>query len=131
MSLWALGADQVGGIIMRSILLAVALVPFTLAPLAAQTLKGDELKTVLSGKSAIWQTKDGKLKGTGKYTADGKATVTGNFPGLKEDTGVWRIHGDKFCTKYKKLRGGKEACYSIQKLPDGSFDNGESIIKVN
>ena len=116
---------------MRSILLAVAVVPFTLAPLAAQTLNGDELKAAFSGKSSTWHTKDGKLKGTNNFTADGKAKITGNFGAFTEDTGVWRIQGDKICTKYKKVRGGKEACYSMNRLPDGSLDNGQSIIKLN
>ena len=116
---------------MRSILVASAVLLLMSAPLEAQTLKADELKAAFSGKSGTWQTKDGKLKGTNNFTADGKAKITGNFGAFTEDAGVWRIQGDKICTKYKKVRGGKEACYSMNRLPDGSLDNGQSIIKVN
>jgi len=116
---------------MRSILVASAVLILMSAPVAAQTLKGDELKAAFSGKSTTWQSKDGKRKGSANLTADGKASIKGNFGAFTEDTGVWRIQGDEICTKYKKMRGGKEKCYSIKRLPDGSFDNGETIIRVN
>ena len=115
---------------MRSILVAPAVMLLTLTPLAAQTLKGDELKAAFSGNSATWHSKDGQRKGTASFAADGKASISGNFGAFTEDTGVWRIQGDKFCTKYKKMRGGKEACFSINRLPDGSLDTGQSIVKL-
>jgi hypothetical protein len=45
--------------------------------------------------------------------------------------GSWRISGDKFCTKYRGVRGGNETCLALYKtgdneyqafLPDGGLD---------
>ena len=36
------------------------------------------------------------------------------------DTGVWRIDGTAFCTKYQKVRQGQENCYSVVGLSDDS-----------
>jgi hypothetical protein len=101
-----------------------------LAPVVAQALKGDELKAAFSGKSGTWENWDGNRKGTVSYGADGKARLTGSFGAFTEDTGVWRIQGDKFCVKWKRLRGGKETCFSIKRLPDGSLDSGQNIVKL-
>jgi hypothetical protein len=101
-------------------------------PCQAQSLKGDELTAAVSGKSGTWQSRDGKSKGTIRYDVDGKARITGTFGNFTEDTGVWRISGDKACAKWKQINGGKEACSSaVKRLPDGGLDFGDIVLKLN
>jgi hypothetical protein len=115
---------------MRSVSVAVMLCLSASATLYAQTLKGGEIKAEVSGKSGTWQGATGN-GGTIHYHADGKSQLTGKFPGFTEDTGAWRISGDKFCNRWKKIRNGKEACFHLKRLPDGSLDTGFSVIKLN
>ena len=115
---------------MRPILVAPAAVLLMLAPLAAQTLTGSDLKAAVSGKSGTWQSKDGKVSGTVSYAANGTARTTGNFGAFTEDAGVWSIRGDKLCATWKKVRGGKEACFSVKRLPDGRLDLGRNVLTL-
>jgi hypothetical protein len=115
---------------MRPILVAFAAVLLMLTPLAAQTLTGSDLKAALSGKSGTWRTKDGKFSGTTTYNTDGTAQTTGNFGAFTEDTGVWSIRGDKLCATWKKVRGGKEACFAVKRLPDGRLDLGRNVLTM-
>jgi hypothetical protein len=115
---------------MPRLLLVLSLVVVASSSGVAQTLKGDEIKAAVSGKSGTWQGATGN-GGTIHYHADGKSQLTGKFPGFTEDTGGWRISGDKFCNRWKKIRNGKEACFHLKRLPDGSLDTGFSVIKLN
>jgi hypothetical protein len=38
-----------------------------------------------------------------------------------EDDGIYRIKNGQFCSKWKKLRHGKEACYKIYRSGDNEF----------
>jgi hypothetical protein len=84
----------------------------------------------ISGKSGTWRTKDGKFSGTTTYNTDGTAQTTGNFGDFTEDTGVWSIRGDKLCATWKKVRGGKEACFAVKRLSDGRLDLGRNVLTL-
>jgi hypothetical protein len=97
----------------------------------AADLSGKEISAVISGKSGTWHTQNGKVSGKVRWSANGIQTVTGNFGSFSKDTAKWWVAGDKFCNKFKKLRGGKEKCDAVKPLGGGSYQMGNSIFELN
>ncbi|GIL00962.1 MAG: hypothetical protein BroJett030_08610 [Alphaproteobacteria bacterium] len=115
---------------MRILMVPALLTACLLAsPALAKSMTGSELKAAFVGKPLKWQTADGKIRGTASYKADGSAAATGNFGSFTSDTGSWRINGNKLCVKWKKIRGGKERCYTVEAKGRGKFvDDGGTLI---
>ncbi len=95
----------------------------------ADTLKKKDVLNLISGKSATWQTEDGKIKGTIAWAADGSQSVSGNFSGFDSDSGTWRIKGADVCSTWTKIRKGKEQCNPFEDLGGGKYKSGKSIIQ--
>ncbi len=65
--------------------------------------------------------------------ADGTAEVSG----AATDTGVWRLSEQGYCATWKKIRGGQERCFTVQRQgsdwrvinPDGSLNTTISQIR--
>jgi hypothetical protein len=88
----------------------------------AADLSGDEIKAMLIGKNFAFKTNDGKFSGRIIYAANGSVQMNGKLPlGLKSETGVWRVDGNRLCIKYKKIRGGDETCLTYEARPNGTF----------
>jgi len=97
---------------------------------SAQELTGAQIKELLSGKTGSWQSVDGKIKGKTGWGADGRGAVTGNFGDFDQDTGKWRVKGDQYCTRWSKIRKGKESCNPVISLGNGSYQVGNSVFKL-
>lgn len=83
----------------------------------AVRLSGADLTALYAGHT--WEGKTAKGAAfSPQFNADGSGALT--FKG-ETGQGGWRVDGDKGCTHWAKLRGGKEACFAIVKLPDGSY----------
>lgn len=96
---------------------------------SAEALSGAEIKALLAGKSAKWQSADGKVKGTTAWAADGGAVVTGNFGDFDKDSGTWRVKGDTYCAKWQRIRKGKEACFPFEVMGNGRYKVGTSVVQ--
>jgi len=91
-------------------------------------LTHSELETLMSRtRTARWTTSKG-VSGTGTYSQDGTAKLAWSGGGAE---GSWRVSGDKFCTAYPTIRGGKETCFTLYRIqeneyqsffPDGGFN---------
>jgi hypothetical protein len=80
--------------------------PLTGAQLSARYSQGPSY-TFTSSQGA-----SGKID----YAKNGATNVkVGDF----EDTGKWRIKGDTVCITWKKIRDGKEGCFTIYDLGNG------------
>lgn len=106
---------------MRTFLLAIVVAAAAATGTAASELSGSELKATLVGKNLQWRTSDGKLYGKTVYSPNGKAALSGsNVPTGASDEGTWRITGNKLCATWRKLRQGKESCFTATKRKDGA-----------
>lgn len=83
----------------------------------ALRLSGADLSAIYSGHTWSGKTAKGS-EFSQKLAPDGTASLT--FKG-EVGQGKWRVDGDKGCTSWTKLRSGKEACFAILRMPDGSF----------
>ena len=91
-------------------------------------LTHDELENLFSRRRTTRWTSSEYRKGAGAYDRGGAAKLNW-YKG--EAVGSWRIVGDTFCTKYPKIHGGNESCFTFYKtgvnqyllyLPDGAFN---------
>ena len=83
----------------------------------AVQISGKDLAAIYENRTWAGKTAQGTEFST-KVSSDGTATLS--FKG-KDEAGKWRVAGDQGCAAYPNLRGGKEACYAIVKMPDGSY----------
>ncbi len=116
----------------RFVLVALALAT-TVTSAAAAPMTAEEIKAAITGKKVTWKSKDGKLKGTTFFAANGTATVTGNMKDVQGDTGRWSVKGTSVCTAWTVLRGGKESCATWSKVSATSFvdDNNGTTMTVS
>ncbi|MEX3007792.1 hypothetical protein [Hoeflea sp. TYP-13] len=85
---------------------------FTSEASFAANLTANEIKTEVIGKK--WKWNKGKYYGTIRFNKSGSINVTTNT-NIKKDRGTWKIKGNKMCTSYNKIRGGKERCDTYSK----------------
>jgi hypothetical protein len=113
---------------MKAILLALCVLLCWATPGWAQ-LTGDEIKAKLIGRQFSWRSVDGQFSGIVRYAPNGVVTTTGNFsPNLKSDSGTWRLNGNQLCTKFKKVRQGRETCPTYRLRPDGTIFSTNNVI---
>lgn len=92
---------------------------------AKRAISEKEFRTQVVGKS--WKYKDPKGNtGRLKFYSSGAITVSFTPKGKKEfkDKGSWRWSGSQYCTKYRKIRKGKEKCYHLHKHGKGFIEPG-------
>ena len=100
-------------------------------PAGAETLSGNALKTLMVGKPISWVTPDGSWKGVSRYGSNGSASVAVSAPQKFNDTGSWRVSGNKFCTKWGIIRDGAEGCSTVRTTSqDGVYQMDTVIIRV-
>lgn len=97
---------------MRKLPLIVALcsiVTVSTVQADGKKLSGDGIKALLSGASVSGTTSKGAPYRV-MYNADGTVSLATEY---FSDTGTWRIKGDTYCAKWKTIRRGNEACFSM------------------
>lgn len=96
-------------------LAVLAVTAAILAPAAshAAELSQDQIKSEIVGKT--WNWKNSRGEGTMQLDSSGAVNVTTNSSLLPKDSGTWRLDGNSLCTKFKKLRRGKEECATYSK----------------
>mgnify|MGYP004359922941 FL=1 len=116
---------------------AIAAVAATLAlatPSSADTLRGTELKSLVSGKRIYLKTPFGGefplyYQTSGAVSGDGSALGLGKFMAPKE-TGKWWVDGANLCQQWPTWYDGKATCFTIEKTGDSSLnwvrDDGKS-----
>lgn len=81
-------------------------------------LTQSELETLMSRSRTARFAGKNNVTGTVTYAQEGTAKVGWNGG---SDVGSWRINGDKFCTKYKKIRNGFETCFTFYKTGENEY----------
>ena len=78
----------------------------------AKTLSGSDIQEQIIGKRIDWVINGSK--GTTRYKNNGTSSVSIKSPKKLKDKGTWRIKGNKLCSKWTVIRGGKEKCSSFK-----------------
>ena len=84
------------------------------SPAYAESLTAEQVHGVMIDKNVSWITPDKEWKGVSRYKKNGTATVTVNAPEKFKDRGSWWIDGNKFCSKWKRIRDGAERCSTLR-----------------
>lgn len=105
---------------MKRTLLSAVLVLSILSPAMAANLNNDQLRAEFSGKSFKFLTAKGAA-GRIRYSKNGKVHLSKTNFDVKSDTGTWRIKGNRICSRWKIIRGGKEKCFGMRKTGKGNF----------
>ncbi|HAT84903.1 MAG TPA: hypothetical protein DCS30_02390 [Rhizobiales bacterium] len=80
--------------------------------IAARTLTEKDFKTKIVGHTFNW--KQSTSSGTVRFAPSGKISITfNNNKKLKKDSGKWQWKSGANCTRYKKIRKGKEKCTKL------------------
>ncbi|KIC32058.1 hypothetical protein [Leisingera sp. ANG-S5] len=94
--------------------------------LAALSGCRDEVRMLTAEELQAFFTHDRKiaftrlaLSGTAVLRTDGTFEVT--IPRVGEDTGTWRLDGDRICSRWAEFRRGQELCALAGALPDGTY----------
>src|SRR5262245_9038749 len=82
-------------------------------------LTEEQLRALLAQETTVRFEAGGNAKGVGIYFQDGRARL--NWDGGGGAPGSWRIQGDKFCTLFPTLRGGREYCSNLQKTGEKTY----------
>jgi len=108
-------------------LLAAMIILFGTAFSAFAAMSGNEIRSELIGKNLSW--KNGKYSGTASYASNGSAKVS--IKGADNDTGRWTLKGNQLCITWKRTRGGKEGCFTVNKTGSKTYkySNG-SVVTV-
>lgn len=75
-------------------------------------LTGDELEAAMSGATVLYREVDG-VPCTIRYHDDGTMTGVLGFSNEEQDTGNWRIDGDRFYRQWSRWNYGEEKGYFI------------------
>lgn len=94
--------------------LAALAVCFLQSPAIAETLNAEQVRSLMINKHVTWSTPDGEWTGSSRYKSNGKSSISVTKPEKFSDRGTWKINGNVFCSKWKKLRDGKERCSTIR-----------------
>ncbi len=72
----------------------------------------EEIQSAWAGKTVVAMIASGPSMGKAvelQLKADGSAELTGSFA----DTGTWRLSDKGYCATWKKIRAGKEGCFTV------------------
>ena len=115
---------------MKKLIATTCSLLFISLPAFAAPLSGDEIRKQIIGKKLSWVTNDG-FKGTARHGKNGKSKLTQTAPSKFKDKGTWKIKGNKLCSTWTEIRGGKEGCTTF--TPTGNrkeFRFNDGVAKV-
>jgi hypothetical protein len=89
------------------------------SPAQAETLRGNELKSLVSGKRIYLKTPFGGefplyYQTSGAVSGDGTALGLGKFMAPRE-TGKWWVDGKNLCQQWPTWYDGKATCFTVEK----------------
>lgn len=86
-----------------------------------------ELEASLLGKTLEFRTRQGAT-GKVRYSRNGKSKLWDHNFAPHIDKGTWRFQGNKVCVTWRKLRGGREACFTATRLPGRQYRTNIGIM---
>jgi hypothetical protein len=104
------------------------------APALANTLSGEQLKRLVSGRTVYLAVPLGgefplKFNPNGAVSGDGEAVGLGRFFAARE-TGRWFMQGDNLCQQFPTWYSGQRLCFTVQDLGNRRIkwtrDNGQT-----
>ena len=95
-------------------------------PAFAKTMTADEIQNELIGKVLCAKRQAGGSVCV-KHNPGGKSAV---ISGAEKQTGAWRFEGNQHCTRWQKIRGGKEFCSTFEKDGSAYSNSGSGPITV-
>ena len=107
---------------MRAVIMAVALAislgaaAHASAQQAAVPVGPEEVQRELVGKTWIVELPDGSAA-IERFNADGTVSIIGGLM----DEGRWRLWEQGYCTQWRRMRGGAERCFTLDKTADGHY----------
>jgi hypothetical protein len=110
----------------------LAIIPFAvpLSSAQAKDLQGEQISTLISGKTAFWHNIRGHHTGTITWSTNGYQLIKGDLGKIKKDTGKWRVSGNKLCSTWENLTKGKEKCETVKAVGNNSFQKGGRVFEV-
>ena len=107
-------------------LMATAIVALALPASALAAMQASEIKSEVIGKNLSFQGANGS-KGKVRHSANGKSRVWGTNFKPAMDSGTWRMKGNRLCVTWKKLRDGKEDCFTMTKTGAKAFRTSRGV----
>ncbi len=102
---------------------------YAAAQQAATPVGPDEVERELVGKTWIVELPDG-APAIEHFNADGTVSIIGGLI----DEGRWRLWEQGYCTTWRRMRGGAERCFTLDKTADGRYriykPNGEISMTI-
>jgi hypothetical protein len=83
---------------------------------AATPVGPDEIQRELVGKTWIVELPNG-APAIEHFNADGTVSIIGGLI----DEGRWRLWDNGYCTSWRRMRGGAERCFTLDKTADGQY----------
>jgi hypothetical protein len=125
-----LGSAGMRAVVMAAVLAAnLGMAPYAFAQQAAVTVGRDEVERELVGKTWIVELPDGS-PAIEHFNADGTVSIIGGLM----DEGRWRLWAQGYCTTWRRMRGGAERCFTLDKTADGQYriykPNGEISMTI-
>ena len=93
----------------------------------ASPMPQQELKQALLGKTLEFRTRQGAT-GKVRYSRSGKVKLWNHNYDPRIDKGTWRFKGNSVCATWKKLRNGREACFTATRLPGHRYRTSIGIM---
>jgi hypothetical protein len=125
-----LGRAGMRAVVMVAVLAAnLGVAAYAFAQQAAVTVGRDEVERELVDKTWIVELPDGS-PAIEHFNADGTVSIIGGLM----DEGRWRLWEQGYCTTWRRMRGGAERCFTLEKTGDGQYriykPNGEISMTI-
>jgi hypothetical protein len=117
-----------------AIMAILAATPAGPALASGENLRGDALKSFISGKRVYLAVPLGgelplNYRSNGRVDGSGEAAGLGRYMKPK-DSGRWWVSGNRLCQKWQEWYDGKTFCFTVTKLSDSRIrwvrDDGRS-----
>lgn len=90
----------------------------------AKPMTAEQLSNEYIGKSLSFKAPGGS-SGKVRFRKNGTVKLWNTNFSVKEDSGTWRFKGNQLCNSWKKIRDGKERCFSITKVGDRRYKDNQ------